>query len=457
MVPPRPFTVSSPDAAWLRMERPTNPMTITGVMGFGADFTMDDLRRFVGERLVPFDRFRMRIDGIGTPRPRWVPDEAFDLDRHLHEVPHEGPVDKTQLEAIVSELMSEPLSFEHSPWSFHLVRHVADSAGVAGSAIIGRIHHVIGDGIALMHVLIHAVDQYYDPASPTGRGPRPPKLPVSSRVARTLKRAGAETADLLTDPAHLAGRLQAAGAGVGSLAHLLAMRPDSDTVFKGTSSPDKRAAWTDPIALDTVKAIGRAFDAKVNDVLMSAAGGAVRRFLRTRGQPTDAAVVRVAVPFNVRPLDRAHELGNSFALVFVELPVAEPTARQRLATIKARMDAAKRSAEPAVVFGILQSIGRAPRWMHQRVVKMFSEKASGVMTNVPGPTEPLHIVGVPITTLMFWVPQAGDIGLGLSILSLNGEVRVGVTTDAAYVADPSDLAQAFEDEFAALAAEVGVV
>ena len=120
------------------------------------------------------------------------------------------------------------------------------------------------------------------------------------------------------------------------------------------------------------------------------------------------------------------------------------------------MDAVKRSAEPAVVFGILQSIGRAPMWVHRMVVKMFSEKASGVLTNVPGPTEPVHVVGAPVTTLMFWVPQAGDIGLGLSLLSLNGTVRVGVTTDAAFVADPSVLADAFEAEFAALADEFGV-
>ena len=312
---------------------------------------------------------------------------------------------KRGLEEIVSRLMSEPLSFQHSPWTFHLVRNVADETGLAGSAIIGRLHHVIGDGIALMHVLIHAVDEYFDADNPTGRGPRPPRLPKRTRVAKTLKSAGAETVDLLTHPAHLGDRLKAVGSTVGSLGHLLAMRPDSKTVFKGDASPEKRAAWTGPIELDSVKAIGDALGAKVNDVLMSAAGGAVRRFLQSRGQPVDDVSVRVAVPVNVRPLDRAHELGNSFALAFVELPVAQATARERLTTIKARMDAVKQSSEPAVVFGILQSIGRAPMWTHRMVVKMFSEKATGVMTNVPGPTEPLHIVGVPITTLMFWVPR----------------------------------------------------
>ena len=455
MAPPRPFDVTPPDSAWLRMENPTNPMTITGVLGVGGEFTMEHLREFVGERLVPFDRFRMKIEGIGSAKPRWVPDPAFDLDHHVHEIELPAPAGKAELEAAVSRLMSEPLSFDRSPWSFHLVRGVSDEAGVPGSAVIGRLHHVIGDGIALMHVLIHAVDEYFDPENPTGRGPRGPKRPRRERVVKTLKEAGAEAVDLVTSPSHLGDRLKSVGSGVGSLGHLLAMRPDSRTVFKGNASPQKRAAWTEPIALDTIKAIGEAMDAKVNDVVMSAAGGAVRRFLQSRGQPVDGVAVRVAVPVNVRPMERAHELGNSFALAFVELPVSEPTARQRLATVKARMDAVKRSSEPAVVFGILQSIGRAPMWVHRMVVKMFSEKATGVMTNVPGPTEPLHIVGAPLTTLMFWVPQAGDIGLGLSILSLDGTVRVGVTTDAAYVEQPSDLAQAFEDEFAALAAEFG--
>ena len=266
----------------------------------------------------------MRIEGTGSATPRWVPDETFDLANHLHEVVLPEPAGKRELEAVVSRLMSEPLSFQRSPWSFHLVRHVGDDAGVAGSAIIGRIHHVIGDGIALMHVLIHAVDEYYDPESPTGRAPRGPKAPLAERVGETLKNAGAETVDLLAHPSHLGGRLKAAGSGVGSLGHLLAMRPDSRTPFKGSASTDKRAAWTGPISLDLVKDVGDAMGAKVNDVLMSAAGGAVRRFFESVGQPVEDVAVRVAVPFNVRPLERAHELGNSFALVFVELPVSPP-------------------------------------------------------------------------------------------------------------------------------------
>ncbi len=119
------------------------------------------------------------------------------------------------------------------------------------------------------------------------------------------------------------------------------------------------------------------------------------------------------------------------------------------------MDAIKGSAEPMVVYGILQSIGRAPQWAHRMVVKMFAEKTSAVMTNVPGPPDTLHIAGAPLSTLMFWVPQAGDIGLGLSILSYADQVRIGVGSDAAYVEHPDRLVAAFEAELDALEAEFG--
>jgi WS/DGAT/MGAT family acyltransferase len=232
------------------------------------------------------------------------------------------------------------------------------------------------------------------------------------------------------------------------------MRPDSHTIFKGPATRVKRAAWTRRFDLDDIKAVAHAEGAKVNDVLLAAAAGALRRYMAERGQSADGLVVRAAVPFNVRPLERAFELGNRFALVFLPLPVSEPTTAGRLAALKARMDEIKGSPEPAVVFGILQTIGLAPKWAHRMVVKMFSEKCSAVMTNVPGPPQPLHLLGRRLDGIMFWVPQAGDIGLGLSILSFDGGVFVGVAADGGRVPDPNALTAAFEAEFDALAATV---
>ena len=450
MTPPRPFAMTAADSAWLRMEQPENPMTITGIMGFGERIEMEAVRAWLESRIVPYPRFRMKVDGLGTGSPRWVPDPDFSLDHVV--VPARLPSPgKAGLERLVSELMSTPMSFSHSPWTVHYVPEVDHGDGTSGTALVVRLHHVIGDGIALMHVLLNSADEFerHVPA------PRTPRKPTSARVARTLKGAAAETKDLLTHPSHALDRVKTLGKGIGALGGLLAMRPDSHTVFKGQASVDKRAAWTRPYALDRLKAIGRGMGAKLNDVLLATAAGALRRYLVDESQPVRDVEVRAAVPFNVRPLERAHELGNSFGLVFLSLPVALPTPQARLAELKRRMDAAKDSAEPMVVYGILQSIGRAPKWAHRMVVKMFAEKTSAVMTNVPGPQRTLHIGGAPLTTLMFWVPQAGDIGLGLSLLSYAGRVRVGVGSDAAYVERPERLVAAFEAELDALEAEFG--
>jgi WS/DGAT/MGAT family acyltransferase len=381
-----------------------------------------------------------------------VPEPDFAVGHHFFDADLPAPGGRAGLEALVSRLVSEPLSFVRSPWTVHVVHGVEGDDGATGSAAVIRLHHCIGDGIALMHVVLNAADESFDvsslPASRPARARRPPR----ERALATLRGALGEARDLLTSPAHLGERLLAAGSGAKAAVGLLAMAPDSETVLKGDASADKRAAWTRPFPVDRVRAVGTATGAKINDVLLAAAAGSIRAYLEDVGEPVEDVDVRAAVPFNVRPLDRAGELGNSFGLVFLLLPVSVADPAERLAELKRRMDALKGSAEPGVVFLILQSIGRAPRWLHTQVVDMFSRKASVVMTNVPGPTSEIHMGGGAVETLMFWVPQAGDIGLGISILSYNGRVRVGVCADAAYVPEPGRLVAAFEAEFEALAA-----
>lgn len=448
---PRPFRMTASDSAWLRMENPSNPMTITGVIGFKGRMTVELMQGFMAERVVPFDRFQMRVEGHDSSSPRWVPDLGFSIERHVVKATLPAPGGKAGLQALVSKLMSEPISFEHSPWRFDVIEDAGEEDGFRTSAVVARVHHCIGDGLGLMHVIMEASDDKFDPSKLPGRTPKRDKRPLHHTIGRTLRGAFGETIDLLTKPSHLGARLLGIGQGTWSLGALLAMRPDTTTILKAKATPDKRAAWTRSFPLNSIKEIGQATGAKVNDVLLAAATGALRRYLHDEGQTVDGVEIRAAVPFNVRPLDRAHELGNSFGLVFLLLPVKLTEPVDRLRELKARMDAIKGSAEPSVTFAILQSIGKAPALIHQMVVKMFSEKASAVMTNVAGPPGQVSMKGVAVESLMFWVPQAGDIGLGISILSTNGSVRVGICSDASTVPVPSRLTDAFEAEFAALA------
>lgn len=432
--------MTAADVAWLRMESAVNPMTISGVLTTNARMSRQQVIELFEERLLPFQRFRMSVDDPTARRPRWVLEDPFDIERHIIPYVLEEPGDQDALEHAVSDLMSTPLSFGMPPWTVH---HI-ESYG-KGSAMIVRLHHCIADGIAVMHVLLSMSDEMWD-ADVVSEQNRPRKS-SSSRSRKAMRRSVSETKRLISSPSHLVHRSKQLGGGTKSLAQLLTMRPDSTTMFKGAASPRKRAAWSKPIALDMVKSIANSTDSKINDVLTAVACGALNRYLSEQNEPVESVEIRTAVPFNVRPLEKAHELGNAFALVFLALPVGLQSTRERLAVIKQRMNSIKNSSEPAVVFGILQSIGFAPHWVHNLVVKMFSSKCSAVMTNVPGPQQQLHFKGIPIEGLMFWVPQAGDIGLGLSILSLNGEVLVGVSVNANLVPDPNKLVAAFEKEF----------
>jgi WS/DGAT/MGAT family acyltransferase len=207
--------------------------------------------------------------------------------------------------------------------------------------------------------------------------------------------------------------------------------------------------------LNEVKSAGARTGATINDVLVTAAAGALRRYLLERGEDVSELEVRVAVPVNMRPPGEAHSLGNQFGLVFLPLPLWIADPGQRLAEIKRRMDDLKTSFQPAVALAMLNALGYVPGAVQPLAVQFFGSKASAVLTNVPGPREQLYLTGKPLQRAMFWVPQSGRLGLGISILSYNGEVLVGVATDTGLVPDPERVVAAFEADLGDLLAGGG--
>jgi diacylglycerol O-acyltransferase / wax synthase len=215
-------------------------------------------------------------------------------------------------------------------------------------------------------------------------------------------------------------------------------------VFRGPLGRRKIAVWSDPIPLDKVKFVGRQLGGTVNDVLLSTVAGALRIYMDSRGRDLEhGESLRAVVPVNLRDPREPITLGNRFGMVFLTLPVGTWDPVERLHTLKHHMDRLKRSPEAAVIFGLLQLLGKTAERLLIAVVNLLGRNASAVMTNVPGPREPITFVGEKIRSLMFWVPQAGKMGLGVSVLSYNGHVRIGVATDAGLVPDPEQIVVAF--------------
>ena len=357
--------------------------------------------------------------------------------------------------------MSTPLDFSKPLWQIHLIENYC-----GGAVVLLRFHHCIGDGIALVHVLLSSTDTTADAPWPKSAPKAPHEKNVGSRitslfegvqrlVVSTRKAADAiatQTVESLLHPSHVLEVAQTAMEAAGILAKMLVRPADPPTVLKGSLGVAKRAAWSRRIAVADVKAISRRIGGTVNDVLLTAVTGALRRYLLFRGDKPDGKDVNAMVPVNLRPPSEADELGNRFGLIYLALPLGEPDPAERLRLVKQRMDAIKKTPEPFVAFQILNALGLAPAEIASLVVDMFGSKSTAVMTNVVGPKQPVYFAGHRMADMMFWVPQSGRMGLGISIFSYDGHVVVGVATDAGLIPDPERIATCFEDELDALRA-----
>jgi WS/DGAT/MGAT family acyltransferase len=448
--------VSAVDTAWLRMDRPQNLMQICGVLLFRERIRFTRLRRVIEERFLVFRRFRQRaveLPGFAF----WESDPEFDLDHHVLHVALPRGADKRELEALVSRLVATPLDPERPMWQFHLVERYG-----RGSAIIARMHHCYADGIALVRVMLSMTDASRDgppamPFAPRHAEPKPDDSVLGSLiqpVSGVMKAAMSLGSTLIergagiwNDPAKALELASQGGALSVELAKIALMGQDSPTRFKGEPDVAKRVAWTEPLPLSEVKAVGRALDASVNDVLLSSVAGALRSYLVAKGDDVAGVTIRALVPVNLRPIEKAYKLGNQFGLVFLDLPIGIENPVERLYAVRANMNALKGSYQPVIAMGLLAAMGAGPRLLQEALLAVLARNATAVMTNVPGPQQALYLAGAELAGLMFWVPQSGNIGMGVSIISYNGGVQFGIVTDRKLCPDPDSVIERFAPEF----------
>ncbi len=446
--------LSNVDAAWLRMEDRTNLMIITAVMSFHERIDYRRLKAVIEDRLLGYERFRQRVVESRLPlgRPRWADDRHFDLHAHLYRMALPAPGGKAELQEMVSQMMSTPLDHSKPLWQFQFVENYR-----GGCAVIARIHHCIADGIALVRVLLGMTDDV--PGSPDAVRPQPRRrrrqpaagLWLPEVVNDALRSVRKLTGNLVEDgveslPARAAEMAAEGVSAAGVLGRLVTMPPDPVTVFKGPLRTAKRCAWSQVLPLEQVKRFSHSVGATVNDVLLAGVTGALRRYIVRRGGEVGGLDLRAVIPVNLRPERPWVDLGNRFGLVFLALPVGIVDWRERIAELKRRMDAIKGSTEAVVAFAVLQALGAASPEVESTAIKVFGTKATAVMTNVPGPRQEIYLAGKPVRSMMFWVPQSARLGLGVSILSYAGQVRLGVATDAGLVPDPGSIIDAFQEE-----------
>ena len=428
--------MSAVDRAWLLMERPTNPMMVVALLVFATPLDYGRLRELVAKRFLAFARFRCRpvADTLGA---RWVPQPDFDLSDHVLRVALPGGAGQAELEALVGQLASTQLSAQRPLWTFHLVEHYRK-----GSALIIRIHHCYADGIALARVML----SLGEPGRKTKR-PRGAHSSSQASVVDLLSQVVGVAADAVGKGVHYALHPDEAAGLAGELARIAVLPDDPQTCLKGALSGVRHVTWAEPFPLEPVRTSARVLGCTINDVLVAALAGALGSYLESCGDTLTGGTIRAAVPVNLRSDAEAPiTLGNHFGLVFLELPVGIRHPLERVYAVHAMMQKLKGSPQALVTLGLLAVVGSLPAVVEEPVMATFSAKASLVASNVPGPRQPLHFAGVPASQAMFWVPQAGSIGVGVSMLTYNGEVQFGVMSDRALIAQPRGVAQRMRSE-----------
>ena len=427
--------VRSNDAIWLQ-DSDDNRMVINALMfleridaaTLGEAFQQRLLDGAAGRRHRRF-RQRVRRESRGWV---WEDDPAFAMDRHIREVEPREVETAGGFKSWVETRAIEAMAEDRPLWSMEIVPAALDSSGVdrSGSVVFVRLHHCIGDGIGLIRTMFALMD------------------PIEAGAQQMRSRRG-------TPSKSFWGRLALFGLPI--MAGVTARRADRSRLHGPELTGQKRVGWSDALQLARVKAVKQQAGVTINDVLMTVLAGAFRRYLTDRGEPVPATV-RASVPIDMRPSSAEPELENRFITILLDLPCGIEDPAARLKAVQALMDRMKTSVEPATMFFAANAMLRVlPSPLSRFMIDFYAKKCTCVLTNVPGPSEHVTLAGRRVDDFIFWVPQRADIGLGLSILSYAGKVRLGLIGDTALIDEPGPFLGAYFEEFAALERAMGIV
>ncbi len=495
--------MSVQDSLWLTTDRPNNLMVVDGAMvlrGVPTRAAVDEVMTAAVERFPVFARRPVR----SGPGWAWQDDPDFDVSRHIEMVDFDEPMSMTELQDFLAAQRSQELPKDRPLWRMMVLSPVELADGTQGSAVVSRFHHAIADGVRLTQVLLSLCES--DGASVSAVVSRKSASKSADEAADSegvtgvalhaasgaTSLVGHTVAGLVTGTAHAARHpmtaltetpvraasagLHGLGAGIDLVRHpdrmldaleelgvnnnrgtndfssvtKLALAGVEDTVWTGEPGIAKAVAWSAPVPLDSIKEVGRAAGATVNDVLLAAVAGGLRKYLAERDTQVDEVIWMV--PVNLKPFEDnlPPDLGNYFALVFMPMPLDTEDPHERLEQMHHRMARIKNSDEAVLTFGLQRLVSLSPTQVATFLTNFFANKAVGVLTNVPGPASPMTFAGVPVDQLVGFAPCSGNQPMTTTIFSYNGGVTIGFATDATLVPDPAELAANVVADLAAM-------
>jgi diacylglycerol O-acyltransferase / wax synthase len=406
------------------------------------------LRDHVGARLGRAPRYRQKLADVpfGMTDAVWVDDMEFDVERHVRHA-RGGDFDR-----LIDQVLSAPLERDRPLWELW----IADELDDGRIGVIGKVHHCMVDGVAAVELGSLMLDAEPEAvAEPDGW--HPPRAPAALELTTDAVAARArQVMDLATMPLRFA------------TSPTLALKMTERTLRAARSSLSRAPASSlnAPISprrhlgrarrpLDAFRAVKQVSDCTVNDVLLTAAAGGLRRFLRARGE--DPVPLKTMVPVSVRADGAADELGNRISFAFIELPCDQDDVEVRLARTHTAMERCKGGGEPEGGELLLGALEYLPRPIQHVAAHLVASPRTFnlVVSNIPGPPIPLYMHGCRLEEAYPVVPLADNHGVSIGMTTVCGEACLGIYADAEIVPDADLLADAIAesvDELTAMAA-----
>jgi len=433
--------LSALDVQFLLLEKPNVHYHVAGLSILdlstrpgGPDGFFEDLKRLFTDRQHLIPRFRQKVMFVpfGAGRPVWVDDPDFDVDFHIRKGALPKPGGKKELADYVQRIHSRPLDRSKSLWEMYYIEGLEDDH----VAVLSKVHHAMIDGVSGIDIATVLFDLGPEPREVDPEpyvpevAPSPRELLISTLrqgLTHPVKSAIGNLALAVRAPEIVLRRAQEMVAGFGSI---LAAGTPPKSPFNRPVGPNRRFAMAEaPVA--EFKAIKNALGGTVNDVVLATVAGALHRFLKRRGEPTQGLSLRAMIPVSTRDESQKMALGNQVTSIFVDLPVGPMDAATRLRAITAATKDLKESHQ-AVAAGALMNIGTwAPPTLHGLAARLVARQrlVNLVISNVPGPQMPIYLAGAKLLGTYPVMPLGETLALAIALTSLAGTMAFGITSD----------------------------
>jgi WS/DGAT/MGAT family acyltransferase len=459
--------LSAQDNSFLLFETPELPMHVASTQIFemgpletpdgGVDYR--EIKRFIASVLHQIPRYRQKLRWIPIENsPVWVDDEDFDIDYHVRHTSLPRPGSDAQLKQLSARVMAQQLDRRRPLWEIWVIEGLSENR----FALISKIHHCMIDGssgVDLGQILqsptpertIREAPPFLPRPEPTGielmRDSLTRRLTMPLRALRGAREFRRETEDLWDE----------LGVRARALRDMFAAQtaPSSETPINALLGPHRIFDWWN-VPLSDVKALRRALGCTVNDVVLTVVTGAFREFLIRRQVRPEKIDFRIQAPVSVRRDEERGRLGNRISAWLIRLPLEEADPLRQLERIHEITQELKENQQALGVEMMMQVMEVMPSALLSLGAQAASGSMNSIVTNVPGPQFPLYLLGAEMTAMYPQVPLLQNVGLGIALISYNGNVCWGFNADRELVPDLASFVGQIEASFArvAVAAEV---